>query len=182
MTGIRSAQLSLTGLYKIFGHPASEIPRAEAVEPDQMPEPSRYLLVHDDHMTVTMEKFHGTRVKLVVVASVHKGEEYARKILLTHGETGRAVQYGLMRINFKHTTERVRQRILDGNTPLGHILIENNVLHRVGSHTFLRISPNKEMRECFGRTEAEFVYGRLAKIYSKAQPAVDLLEVVAPDR
>jgi hypothetical protein len=60
------------------------------------------------------------------------------------------VLFGIMRFNFAWCDERVKGLILEGKTPLGRILIENNVLRRISTHVLLRIAPNAEMRRCFG--------------------------------
>lgn len=184
---LSAAPPDLTGLYSIFGDPVGEIPHARFVRPEEVPEPEKSLLAHDHHMTVTMEKYHGGPVSLGILKSVREGENwYARKIVLKRED--RVVMFGIMRFNFEWCDEDVRERIIEAKTPLGRILIENEVLRRISTHALMKIRPNEEMRKTFAMgpdaVDADghprVVYGRLATIFCNEEPAVDLLEVAAP--
>src|SRR5262249_23120420 len=106
---------------------------------------------------------------------------YARKILLTLQSTGRIVQFGIMRINLELCSPAVRAAIVAGQTPLGRILIEHDVLRRIEPTAFLRIVPGPKQLAWFGIDELAPMYGRLAIIHCDEQPAVELLEVVVPE-
>jgi hypothetical protein len=107
-------------------------------------------------------------------------DAYSRKILLALQQTGRIVQFGIMRINFQYCSEAVRQKIVAGDTPLGRILIQHDVLRRIEPTAYLRIVPGPSMMEWFGLAKPRPTYGRLAYIHCNEQPAVELLEIVAP--
>jgi chorismate-pyruvate lyase len=109
------------------------------------------------------------------------GDSYSRKILLTLQRTGRVVMFGLMRVNFRYCSEEVRQKILAGNTPLGRVLIEANVMRRIEPTAFLRVIPGPAMIEWFGLDGPQPTYGRFALIHCDEQPAVELLEIVTPE-
>ncbi|MCH8333421.1 hypothetical protein IIC65_05760 [Candidatus Sumerlaeota bacterium] len=188
MGALSTAASDLTGLYSIFGDPPEDRPRARFVSADEVPEPLRALLAHDHHMTVTLERHYDARVNLIVIKSALDGQWYARKILLTESRRGRVIQFGIMRFNFQWCTGEVREKIIQGQTPLGRILAEHEVMRTISTHALMRIIPNQELRDCFalGRpqdpsdAEGEAVYGRLATIYCNEEPAVDLLEIPAP--
>ncbi len=166
-------------LFALFGETA---PATRSVEAEQVPEPARSLLAHETHMTVTLEAHHGCSVDLSVLTSAREGVHYARKILLTRSTDGFVVQYGIMRFDFKHCSDEVRDLILEGETPLGRILIENGVLRRLTLHQLVEVEPTAEILEHFGLPDrARAIYGRLATIHCDGQPAVDLLEIVHPD-
>lgn len=186
---LSTAPSDLTGLYGVFGATLEQVPQARFVSAEEVPQPYRSLLAHDEHMTVTMEEFHNSPVSVTVLESVREGNWYARKILLIDA-AGEVVQFGIMRFNFDWCSAEVRDKIIEGKTPLGRILIENNVLRRISTHALLRIVPNAEMRKHFDlNTDAMpltngnlAVYGRLATIFCNEEPAVNLLEVAAPVR
>jgi chorismate-pyruvate lyase len=90
------------------------------------------------------------------------------------------VQYGIMRVNFRYCSDAVRTEILAARTPLGRILIEHDVLRRIEPTAFLRVVPGKALMKWFGLEQPRPTYGRLAYIHCDGQPAVELLEVVAP--
>lgn len=160
--------------------PPDYIRAYEYVSGNDMPEPYRKLLVHEHHMTVTVEAHHGSLVDVRILERLHQGDTYARKILLTLQNNGQVVQFGLVRIRFEYCSQIVRDTIVAGQTPLGRVLIENNVLREIEPTAFLRIVPGPPMMEWFGLRTPQPTYGRLALIHCNGQPAIELLEVVAP--
>jgi chorismate-pyruvate lyase len=161
--------------------PASYIQSAEPVAALDVPQPYRRLLVHEHHMTVTVEAHHGSLVNVQVLEHRQDNGDYARKILLALQKSGKVVQFGLVRIRLEYTSPEVRAEILARKTPLGRILIQHNVLRRIEPTAFLRITPGAEMMSWFGITTPEATYGRLALIYCNGKPAIELLEIVAPE-
>lgn len=151
----------------------------EEVPAEQVPEPYHRLLVHEHHMTVTVEEYHGDLVDVVVLDERRIGESYARRILLALQQSRQIVQFGLVRIHFQYCSEAVRDEIVSKKTPLGRILINHNVLRRIEPTAFLRITLGPEMQKWFG-TKKTVSYGRLAIIHCDEQPAIELLEIVAP--
>ncbi|MCU0705342.1 MAG: hypothetical protein MUF18_15325, partial [Fimbriiglobus sp.] len=85
-------------LYALFPGSADR-PDCTPVSADEVPEPYRSLLVHTHHMTVTVEQYYGGPVNVRVLEATHNGDEYARKILLELRDSGRVVQFGIVRID-----------------------------------------------------------------------------------
>jgi chorismate-pyruvate lyase len=166
-------------LYSLF--PASP-DRSDAVEvsSNDVPQPYHRLLVHKHHMTITVEQFYRSPVDVRVLSCRRVGNEYARKILLATQDTGRVVQFGLVRINLAVCTEQVRSEILEGKIPLGRVLIQHNMLRRIEPAAFLRVSLAATMAEWFGVDEGTTTYGRLGVIYTGDRPVVEVLEILAP--
>ncbi len=160
---------------------ADDMPEYELVPADEVPPPYHGLLVHDQHMTVTVEAHHSDLVDVRILARRHEGDSYARKILLTLHGSGRVVQFGIMRVHLPCCSEAVRQEIIAGQTPLGRILIQHNVLRRIEPTTYLRVIPGRAMMSWFSLQRPQPTYGRLAYIHYDGKPAVDLLEIVAPE-
>ena len=109
------------------------------------------------------------------------GDAYARKILLAAQRDGRIVQFGLVLIWLNYCSPAVRAEILAEKTPLGRILINHNVLRRIEPTDYLRVTPGPEMMQWFGLSKPETAYGRLALIHCDGKPAIELLEIVAPE-
>jgi chorismate-pyruvate lyase len=160
---------------------ADDFTSYEPVSPEEMPPPYHGLLVHEHHMTVTVEAHYGDRVDVVIYNRRHDGPYYARRIFLALHKSRRIVQYGLVRINLRCCSPAVRAEIIAGETPLGRILINHDVLRRIEPTGFLRMVPGPALMERFGLTETKPTYGRLAYIHCDGQPAIELLEVVAPE-
>ncbi|TPW00591.1 MAG: hypothetical protein FD125_3062 [bacterium] len=171
--------LDLPTLYGLFPT-ADDAPEYQFVPGAAVPSPYHGLLVHDYHMTVTMEAFYGDLVDVRVLAKRQSPEDYARKILLSLQKTGRVVQFGIVRVVLKYCSPAVQQEILAEQTPLGRILIKHAVLRRIEPTAYLRIVPSPAMMGWFGLSAPTPTYGRLAYIHCDHQPAVELLEIAAP--
>jgi chorismate-pyruvate lyase len=152
------------------------------VEVAEMPPDYQRLLAHDEHMTVTVEEFHGSVVDVRVLQQYREDDVYSRCSLLVCRSTGRAVQLGVMRINLHGLSAGVRDEIESCKTPLGRILIRHNVLRRVELQRLWRIAPGPQLRANLalpsGPGDAGPIYGRSAGILVEGRAAVELLEIV----
>lgn len=146
---------------------------------DDLPLGYRRLLAHNEHMTVTVEQFHGCPVDVRVLDRRTTPTHYARKILLTRRSDGGVVQYGIMRVHFAYLSDAVRSEIESEATPLGRILIEHDIHRRVQLFSLRRVRMGDELRNLFG-TELNETHGRTALIECNSAPAIELLEIVAP--
>lgn len=170
---------ALPDLYRLFSGDAP-LPEHEILPAESVPEPYQTLLVHDHHMTVTVEAFYKSLVDVVVLDRHRDGDNYARKILLKLRSDGRVVQSGIVRIRLSMCSEPVRAAILAEHTPLGRILIEHNVMRRIEPTSYFRVRPGPYLRSWFGCSDPFETYGRLGIIHCDGQPAIELLEVLAP--
>ena len=159
---------------------AGDRPTATIVAAESVPQPYRKLLVHHEHMTVTVEDYFGGSVDVRVLACRREGNEYSRKILLALHEGGRVVQFGLVRIDLGVCPDAVRDAIIEGKTPLGRVLIQHDMLRRIEPTDYLRVKLSANMAEWFGATAGETTFGRLGVIYTGDRPAVEVLEILAP--
>jgi hypothetical protein len=173
-------QDELNALIDLFPEGEPLIAASEHVPPALVPEPYRSMLVHDAHMTVTMEEFHRSKVDVRVIASRHDGDFYCRKIVLLKEGTDEVVQFGVVRFNFSYVTPAVREEIISQETPLGRVLINHNVLRHIDLGAVLRITAGPGLARHLQMPEGGVTYGRLATIFCNGRPAVDLLEIPAP--
>lgn len=170
----------LEGLLQLF--PAQDyLQTYEFTAPDRTPEPYHRLLVHEHHMTVTVEEHHHDLVDVLVLERLRGNDSYARKILLALRGSGRIVQFGLVRIHLHFCAPKVREEILSETIPLGRVLINHNVMRRIELVRILKVTPGPKMMEWFGLSAPRTTYGRTAIIHCDGQPAVELLEIVAPE-
>lgn len=156
------------------------IEQARHVPSALTPEPYKGLLVHEHHMTVTMEEFYRTPVVVRVLERSLDDNIYNRKIVLERSDNGKVVQFGIVRFDLSYVTPAVRDEIIHEQTPLGRILINYNVLRHIALGAILEIHPGADLQRLFGCGAHEVTYGRLATIFCNQQPAVDLLEIAAP--
>lgn len=141
------------------------------------PEPYKGLLVHDVHMTVAMEKYHGCPVNVTVLKQRLEGDVYCREIILTRSDNAQPVQFGIVRFDFQYVSPAVREEIQRCQTPLGRILINHNVLRHVDLGAILEITAGPGLAKLLNMPVGGKTYGRLATLFCNHQPAVDLLEV-----
>ena len=168
---------ALTGLFpgqKLLFERAEHLPIA------LVPEPYKQMLVHDQHMTVTMEAYYNSKVDVKVIGRRLDGNVYSRKILLLKTGTDTVVQFGIVRFNFDYVTLAVREEILKGEIPMGRVLINHNVLRHIDLGAVLRLTAGPALAESLQMKPQQITYGRLATIFCNQQPAVDLLEIPAP--
>ena len=147
---------------------------------EQVPEPYRRLLVHNEHMTETVEAFHGCQVDVRVLQRRVTETHYAREILLARQSDRAVVQYGIMRVNFAYLPDEVQTQIRAEQTPLGRILIEHNVLRRVQLFSLRCVKLGETLAAHFQQPLGTLTYGRTALIECNQVPAIELLEIVAP--
>jgi chorismate-pyruvate lyase len=171
----------LAELLDLFPTEALKLEEMEIVEPEEVPQPYSHLLVHEHHMTVTLEEYHETKVHLVVQARSHSEGVYCRRLALTAGRNGKVVLTGVIRFHMTRCSEAVRQQVLEERTPLGKILMEHCSLRRIRPHAYLRVQLSPQLRSLLGIHDGgSCTYGRTAIISCQQRPVVELLEVVAP--
>jgi hypothetical protein len=169
----------LLGLFPGNGLPAGDFQPVDAAD---VPEPYRRLLVHREHMTVTLEERYGTKVHLVVLERRHDRSTYARKLILRAGVGGPVILAGIMRIRLDVCGPEARDRIISESTPLGRVLIEQGFLRSIENLAFFRVRMGEALRGLFEATgRATFTYCRTAGISLGGEPAVELLEIVSPE-
>ncbi len=140
-----SADLELDQLIKLFYDDPVRLGHFQELNPAEVPDPGHQLLVHNKHMTVTVEKYHSSPVDVNVLQTRRDGEHYARKIVLTRQSDERPVMFGVVRLNLSLLAPEVRQEIEGQRTPLGRILIDHNVLRAVKLLSLFRIDPGEDL-------------------------------------
>ncbi len=139
------------------------------------------LLGHEDHMTVTVERRHGCQVDVQVLESKSTPTHYLRKIVLRRKSDRRVVQYGIVRLALDTLQPAVREEILEQKIPLGRVLIEHDVMRHVQLNALWEVKAGEELCHLFQVEPGHLTYGRTALIYCNGEPAVELLEIVAPE-
>jgi hypothetical protein len=170
----------LKSLTHLFPEPQPLIAKAEHVPGPALPENYRKMLDHEHHMTVTMEEHYGCPVQVKILDRRQDGDIYSRKIILMESKTGKVVQFGIVRFDFRYVTQAVREEILGGDIPLGRVLINHNVLRHIDLGALLRITAGPLLADALNMPAGEITYGRMATIFCNQLPAVDLLEIPAP--
>jgi chorismate-pyruvate lyase len=159
----------------------SELGTFTAVDSADLPDDYARLLAHHEHMTVSLEQFHGGTVSVHVLKECSCADFYARNSLLSRHSDGRIVQFGIMRIDLAGLRSSVREAIEAHAAPLGRILIEHGLLREVQLLALWRIEPGDVLREKLKLDKGQVIFGRTANIRVSGEPRVDLLEIVCID-
>jgi len=153
---------------------------AEPVPVTDMPQPYRQLLDHTQHMTVTVEAYFNDAVDVEVHEVARHGPQYARKITLRLRHGTKVVQYGLIGVDLDALDVDVAAEIVAGETPLGRVLIEHDVLRVVEPVQFLRVALPADLAAVMGVPAGSVTYGRLGLISADGRPAIRVAEILAP--
>ena len=180
MHSISPPEHDLEQLARLFYPSLAALGRFEKAALQSMPADFQRLLNHEHHMTVTVEEFHGCPVDVQVIDRHRTETHYARKILLVRQSDRTVVQYGIMRVHWRYLSAEVRAAIEDESIPLGRILIDHNVHRSIQLRELWRVTPGVELCHFFGLPPDGITYGRTALILCDNEPAIELLEIVAP--
>jgi chorismate-pyruvate lyase len=176
----RRATPELDALLDLFYEKRNDLAEFQEVLESELPPEARRLLAHDQHMTVTVEAFHGCSVSVEVLQTHVTPTHYSRKIRLRRVSDQGIVLFGIVRLNLGVLSPDVRAEIESQRTPLGHILIQHNVLRTVRLLSLWRVTPLGELSQLMGLRNRQDCFGRTALIYCDGVPAVELLEIVTP--
>jgi len=150
--------------------------QARHIAREAAPEPYHRMLVHEHHMTVTMESYHDCKVEVEVIDSRFVDDLYCRKIVLRSDVTKKVVQFGIVRFNFEFVTDAVRAEIESQKIPLGRVLIQHNVLRHIDLGAIIELQTGPGLAHYLEMEQGETTYGRMATIFCDGLPAVDLFE------
>jgi len=172
------ASPDLQNLVELFFKQPDHLGQFQQVEGSAMPESYQGLLDHNNHMTVTVQDYHGCLVDVEVMEVHHTENHYSRKILLRRQADRKVVQFGIVRIAKNQVPADVMGQIEKQETPLGRILIENNILRTVKLLGLWKVQAGDQLRIAFEDSSLTECFGRTAFLYLDGAPVVELLEVV----
>lgn len=175
------ASVSLPSLVAVYYSDPVELGTFQRVTQDETPRVYRELLSHTSHMTVTVEQFHKDSVDVTVLRSNASQSEYCREILLKTHTAQRVVQYGIVRLHLPYVPEAPRAEILEEAKPLGRVLIEHNVLREIELADLFKVTCGPALARFFHSQVGAITYGRTALLHCNNEPAIELLEIVAPE-
>jgi chorismate-pyruvate lyase len=170
----------LEELVQLFFPALSNLGSFTEVEAAALPATARLLLAHNRHMTATLEDFHGSSLRVEVLATGAEGDRYWRQIRLRRKTDGGVVQFAVVRVDFRQVDGVIRREIEEQGAPLGRILIEHNVSRSVVMLSLWQIAAAPALQRRLDMLAGGVVYGRTALIYCNGAPAIELLEILSP--
>ena len=169
-------------LDEFYAQAGLNLPPIAELPGEGMPEPYRQLLVHDQDMTPTLEKFHGRDIHLRVLGRRRKDDAYFREVVLLLDGTDQPVEFGAIKINLELFSTEAQRQIKEERRPLGHILCECAVQHSSRPAAFLRIASDPVINEALGLKGAHVLFGRRNTLFNPAgQPLAEIVEILPPE-
>ena len=157
------------------------LPPIEAVEGDAVPEPYKSLLVHQDDMTPTLEKFHGERIHLSVLSRQQRDDFYFREVVLLLDKTDKPVEFGAIKINLALFPSAARKEILDECRPLGTLLADYTITHTSRPKAYLRVLSDDFINDALKLAQPQWLFGRRNTLWDPQQrPLAEIVEILPP--
>ena len=157
------------------------LPPLQQVDGEAVPQPFKRLLVHNNDMTPTLEKFHQRDIHLRLLGRRRKGSEYFREVVLLLDDSDQPVEFGAIKIFLSLFTRQARRQILQERRPLGHILQECGVQHNSRPRAFLRLASDRFINEALRLAGANVLYGRRNTLLdSQERPLAEIVEILPP--
>jgi chorismate-pyruvate lyase len=157
------------------------LPEVIRIEGREMPEPYKRLLVHERDMTPTLEAAHGQAIHLRVLEYSLRDDVFARQVLLLLEDDGTAVEFGAITIYLEHLSEEARRLVLEKRQPLGSILQTQGIAHESRPTAYLRVTADPAIRDAFGLTGPDVLYGRCNVITNSSQHVLArVVEILPP--
>jgi hypothetical protein len=157
------------------------LPKIERISAEDIPEPYRTLLVHQNDMTPTLEGAHGANIHLQIISSEVRGDFYFREVALRLDGSEKPVEFGANKVSLVLFPPRARQLILEERLPLGRILKDCAIAHSTVAKAYFRASPDELIKGVLGLTGAALLYGRRATIFDMQQrPLSEIVEILPP--
>ena len=151
------------------------------VQPDEIPEPYKSLLVHDGDMTSRLESFHGAQIHIQLLARHTHDNEYYREVVLTLNGGEKPVEFGAIKIILDLFPAEAQKEILKEHRPLGHILKQFNIDHSSRPKSFLTVSSDDFINRALKLTAAHSLYGRRNTLVDPwDRPLAEIVEILPP--
>ncbi len=159
------------------------LPKIERIRGEEMPEPYRSLLVHDNDMTPTLEKFHGVDIHLKILKREQRGDFYFREVVLQLDGSDTAVEFGANKVSLVLFPPKARQLILEERVPLGTVLRECEIAHTTHAKAFFRVAPDELISSVLNLSAPTPLYGRRATIFdTQKRPLSEIVEILPPSQ
>ena len=170
-------------LDEFYAQMGQTLPPLQQVDGEAVPQPYKELLVHQDDMTPTLEKFYQQDIHLEVLGRRRKGDEYFREVVLLLDGNDQPVEFGAIKIHLRLFSADARNEILEERRPLGHILHEQGIQHTSRPKAFLRLASDKVINEALSLTGAHVLYGRRNTLLDpQGRALAEIVEILPPAR
>lgn len=156
------------------------LPEVRQVEPSEMPEAERRLLVHENDMTPTLETAHGGELELRVIRYA-ADEQVVRRLVALVLPSGVPVEIGAIRIVLENLPPAARRLVVERREPFGSILQRHGVPHYSRPAAFFEVTPDAMVSRELGLDGVGRLYGRQNRIWSESGAVLaEVVEILPP--
>jgi chorismate-pyruvate lyase len=168
-------------LDEFYRERGQSLPAIGRVEPDEMPEPYKSLLVHDGDMTSRLQAFHGDDIHIQLLARHTHDNEYYREVVLTLNGVKKPVEFGAIKIVLDLFPVPAQKEILNEHRPLGYILKKFDIAHSSRPKSFLAVTSDDFINQALKLTGAHSLYGRRNTLIDPwDRPLAEIVEILPP--
>jgi len=136
------------------------LPDCEQVQPDDMPQPHRELLVHEKDMTPTLESYHKLSLVLRPLQVWREDGILRRTVVLQSEDEEQAIEFGAIRIVLKVFSPTAREEVVGCHTPLGTILGKFGIDHQCNPSAYLKLTADDIIADALRIDAGTTLYGR----------------------
>jgi hypothetical protein len=157
------------------------LPDVCLIQPDEIPEAERRLLVHDRDLTPVLEAAHGCTLHIRALACRVNPDIVSRLVVLELDRGSAPAGMGAIRIHLEHLPRAACSLIKKHRQAFGAILRATKVSHYGRPTAYFRLVPDSLISDALRTTGAGLVYGRRNTIWNDAGAALaEVVEILAP--
>jgi chorismate-pyruvate lyase len=164
-----------------YARAGMRLPKVDAVQAAELPEPYRSLLAHSQDMTSTLMAFHGRSIHLDLLRREVRGELYMREVALLLDGTDEAVEFGAIQIQLGRLPAAARRLILDQHLPLGQILKDSQVEFLSRPKAFFKVESDDFINRALRLEGVRHLYGRRNTLTNpRHEVLAEIVEILPP--
>ena len=158
------------------------LPNFERLSGEQVPEPYRSLLVHENDMTPTLQRFHEAEIHLQILGRARRDDFYFREVVLQLDGSNQPVEFGAIKVGLALFPPKARHTILEEHLPLGRILKDCDIAHSTVVKAFFRVEADELICRALNLPPSTVsLYGRRANILdTQKRPLSEIVEILPP--
>ena len=169
-------------LEEFYARSGLTLPPLQQIDGEEVPQPYRSLLVHEQDMTSTLEKFHHSPVQVQVLSRQRQGDDYYREVVLQLEGSGQPVEFGAIKIHLGLFPPEARAEILRERWPLGHILKDYSIRYTSRPKAFLRVASDRLISRVLHLTGAQQLFGRRNTLFdAEGRSLAEIVEILPPE-
>ncbi len=154
-------------------------PRLEQIDPRDIPQPARQLLVHEHDMTSTLQGFFRDEIHLRVLNQQRTSKVYTREVVLCLDRDDRPVEYGTIDVHYMLLPKAARADIERAHRPFGAILKDYRVAYRCRPGPYFRVHADEGVHKALRLQSQPVLFGRRNRLLTEDGALLaDVLEVL----